>query len=212
MVAGEYDGLLKVLVNAHKERQHFALASPLADVLAVSVAALIPRSARAGAATAATRWVLVPVPSRPSVVRARGHDPMLRVSRLTAARLRRSGHDAVVGRLLRSAAPVRDQAGLSARARADNLTGSMRARDAVVRRLPRSGAQPGIVVVDDVLTTGATAREAQRALEEAGLVVAGIAAVAATRRRLDGHVEQSDGPDDSRDQGPSALPISSRCD
>jgi predicted amidophosphoribosyltransferase len=73
---------------------------------------------------------------------------------------------------------VRDQATLDAGQRAANLAGSMRCRR------PRATDRGGVVVVvDDVLTTGSTVREAQRALEAAGLVVSGVAAVAATRRR-----------------------------
>ena len=41
-----------------------------------------------------------------------------------------------------------------------------------------------IVVCDDVITTGVTLRESQRALEAVGLEVAAVAAVAATRRRI----------------------------
>ena len=184
--AGAYDGALRALVNAHKERRAFALARPLGHVLAAVVADLL-RSVGTGPV------VLVPVPSRRTVVRARGHDPLLRLTRHAAARLRRDGQQAAVARLLRPARAVRDQAGLDAEDRAANLAGSLRAA-----RPARPGGPhgPGLVVVDDVLTTGATAREAQRALEEAGQVVVGVAVLAATRRRS--------GPD----QGRTSLPLS----
>jgi predicted amidophosphoribosyltransferase len=85
-------------------------------------------------------------------------------------------------RLLVSLGGVADQAGLDAASRASNLAGSMACPSKAVRRL--AGQRLRFVVCDDVLTTGSTAREAQRALEAAGLHVAGIAVVAATRRRL----------------------------
>ncbi len=86
---------------------------------------------------------------------------------------------ATVRRLLVPSGRVLDQSGLDARARAANLAGSMAAR-------PPRGAdrQATLVLVDDVLTTGSTVREAQRALEQRGLRVAGVATVAATRRRV----------------------------
>ena len=133
--------------------------------------------------------VLVPVPSRPSAVRGRGHDPTLAMTRLAARRLRAGGHAAVPCRLLRLRPGVADQAGLTSEQRRANLEGSMACPSAALARLPRQlsgAARAHVVVCDDVLTTGATAREAQRALEAAGLRVAGVATVAATRRRLAG--------------------------
>jgi len=171
MAAGEYAGPLGALVVAHKEHQALALARPLGEVLAGVVRDLAGTVLPAGEPVG-----LVPVPSRPVVVRRRGHDPMLRTARVAAARLRRTGIPASVRRLLVPTGPVDDQAGLGAEARAANLAGAFRAR-------PRRAAVV-LVVVDDVITTGATAREAQRALEAAGHPVAGVAAVAATRRRL----------------------------
>lgn len=177
MAAGEYAGVLKALVNAHKERRQFALARPLGAVLGGVLLDLV----RAGGAVDGS-WLLVPVPSRGAVVRSRGHDPMLRVTRHAAAYLRRNGVDARVHRLLRQVTAPRDQAGLDARERARNLRGTLAARRGAAAGVrSRPGAR--LVVVDDVVTTGSTAREAQRALESEGLTVAGIAAVAATRRR-----------------------------
>lgn len=173
VAAGDYAGVLQALVNAHKEQQVFALVRPLGDVLAGSVHHLLEvRELRSGPV------LLVPVPSRRSTVRRRGHDPLLRVARHAAARLRRTGVDALVVRLLRPARRVRDQSGLGAEDRAENLAGAFRCGR------PAAGDEPPAVVVDDVLTTGATAREAQRALETSGRRVLGIATVAATRRRF----------------------------
>jgi len=127
--------------------------------------------------------VLVPVPSRPGVVRTRGHDPMLRITRRAARRLRNEGAPVVVRRLLDVRGAVLDQAGLDSRQRAANLSGSMAIRTPARNRLARAGVPLSIVVCDDVLTTGATAREAQRALEDGGLRVRAVATVAATRKR-----------------------------
>jgi predicted amidophosphoribosyltransferase len=186
---GEYDGLLKVMINEHKEHAVFALADPLGRVLSVVLLDLLEVLADR-APGPGTPVHLVPVPSRPGVVRRRGHDPLLRVARVAAGRLRRAGTDASVRRQLVAGRPVLDQATLDAAARARNLVGSMRSR----RVVPR-GPDALVVVVDDVLTTGSTAREAQRALEEAGTAVLGIATVAATRKRLDaGSGAESAGP------------------
>lgn len=180
VAAGEYDGALKVLVNAHKERQQFSLAKPLGSMLAHAVRVLLDQSGAAGVGT----WFLVPVPSRGPVVRARGHDPMLRVSRQAAVVLRRWGYQVAVARVLCVVASARDQSGLHADERAANLAGSMAATSGRAVRLRRSWPEARLVVTDDVLTTGSTAREAQRALESAGLEVTGVATVAATRKRL----------------------------
>ena len=168
-----YDGVPRELVLGLKERQLFGLVRPLAAMLAVSAAAAAP----------AGPVVLVPVPSRPATVRARGHDPTHAVTSRAARSLAAEGHDVVVQRLLHLRPGVVDQAGLGAADRAANLTGSMACPGAGLRLLGARLSRVRAVVCDDVLTTGSTAREAQRALEAVGLEVAGVAVVAATRRR-----------------------------
>lgn len=164
--AAAYDGVVRAALLAHKERHVTGLASSLAALLALAVAA----------ATDPPR-LLVPVPSRPGATRARGHDPLLTVVRRTARLLPRT----TVAPLLRSRGGVRDQAGLGAAERAVNQHHAMCCPTTALRRC--AGRTGHVVVCDDVLTTGATAREAQRALAASGVTVDGIAVVAATARR-----------------------------
>ena len=65
-----YDGTARALVLGHKERAMHGLRGPLATLLARAVAGAVDDLGLTGAPV-----VLVPVPSRPATVRARGHDP-----------------------------------------------------------------------------------------------------------------------------------------
>ncbi|WP_225991356.1 ComF family protein [Actinomadura montaniterrae] len=94
-------------------------------------------------------------------------------------RLRAGGVPVVAVGGLRQCRRVADQAGLGARARRDNLSGALEA----VGRAALAGRR--VVLVDDVITTGASLAEAARALRAAGADVVAAATVAATplRRR-----------------------------
>lgn len=168
----EYAGTPRAVLLAHKEHGRLALAGALGAALA--------RAVGAAAGSRADPLLLVPAPSRRAAVRARGHDPTLRLARAAATVLRRDGVDVGVAPVLRVGARVADQAGLSARERTANLDGALR----VPARLAPLVAGSRVVVVDDVVTTGATLREAARALSAVGAAVPAAAVVAATARRV----------------------------
>ncbi|MET9322963.1 ComF family protein [Streptomyces sp. NPDC003038] len=153
------DGVRAVLL-AHKERG----ALPLAGALGAALAAAIS-STGSGAGVGAGELALVPVPSARRRVRARGHDPARRIALAAAARLRRAGVPARVAPVLRLRRAVADQAGLGARQRRENLAGAL----AVCRDGARLTDGAALVLVDDLITTGATLAEAARAVRAAGL-------------------------------------------
>ena len=168
-----YDGPVRAAVVAGKEHGRTRLAGPLGEALARAVLA----AGRAG--DTREGLVLVPAPSRRAAVRARGHDPTLRMARRAAAVARDRGLGVSVAAVLRVSSRVRDQAGLDAAARAANLSGGL----SVPARLRPLVAGRRVVLVDDVVTTGATLAEAARALRAVGAAVVAAATVAATSRR-----------------------------
>ena len=108
--------------------------------------------------------LLVPVPSRPSTIRQRGHEPTPAWCGPPRPGSPRSASGARAAPLLRTRPGLADQSGLDAAARAVNLAGAFRLHAPAVRRLAPGGHAVHVVVCDDVLTTGPTAAEAQRAL------------------------------------------------
>ncbi|MFG2340398.1 ComF family protein [Streptomyces yangpuensis] len=157
--AAVYEGAVRAVLLAHKERGALPLARVLGGALAAAVLTAVPGSGPGEVA-------LVPVPSARRQVRARGHDPARRIALAAAGRLRRAGVPARVAPVLGLRRAVADQTELGARQRRENLAGALAVRRDGVR-LTR-GAR--IVLVDDVVTTGATLAEAARAVRAAGLV------------------------------------------
>ncbi len=109
---------------------------------------------------------LVPAPSRRSAARQRGGDPVTVMARAAARVVASHGIPAGVAPCLYTARSARDSVGLNSGARAANLAERIRWR-------PAAAPPPGcrVVLIDDVLTTGATATAAGRALAEAGVEV-----------------------------------------
>ncbi|MFJ9676446.1 ComF family protein [Streptomyces sp. NPDC101194] len=156
--AAGYENAVRAVLLAHKERGALGLAGPLGKALAGAVRAGVGHAGVVGP------LLLVPVPSTRRAVAARGHDPTRRIALAAAGELRRRGTGARVVAVLRQRRPVADQAGLGARQRQANLAGALE----VVAGGERLLAAGRVVLVDDLLTTGASLAEAARAIAAVG--------------------------------------------
>lgn len=160
---GRYDGPRRRAVLQLKERGRGDLAVPLGRGLAHAVLHLRAWGEVDGP------LVLVPAPTTAWAARRRGGDVVTAVCR-AAARTAEPVCPMAVSPVLRSVGAA-ESVGLSAAARAANVRGTVR-----VRGLPVPGT---VVLVDDVVTTGATLAESVAALARRGVSVAAAVALAA---------------------------------
>jgi predicted amidophosphoribosyltransferase len=154
---GRYAGPRRAAIVAAKEHGRNDLIRPLAAALAGGLDRLV------GWGVLDTPFTLVPAPTRRSAARRRGGDPVARIATAVA------GGNISVQAVLRMRAMTRDSVGLSTAARQRNVSGRVRVR----RRIDGD-----VLLVDDVVTTGATAAESVRMLQTAGVRVVGVIAIA----------------------------------
>ncbi|WP_344685548.1 ComF family protein [Saccharopolyspora taberi] len=168
---GRYAGAARRAVLAYKENGQRHLAEPFGRLLA---------SASRGVAElhgwrTDRPWAVVPAPSRAIASRRRGGAHMARVA---CSMAESQEPRAEVADCLVTGAGARDSAGLDAAERVRNLSGGV-----VVRTgsLPAQAAR--IVLIDDVITTGATVASSLAALGSRGVEVDVVLSLTATAGR-----------------------------
>ncbi|MEV7553480.1 ComF family protein [Amycolatopsis sp. NPDC089917] len=150
------------LILAYKERGRRDLAPSLGRAVAEALVHLPGPAAEP---------CLVPVPSRRHASRVRGGPHVRRLAEECVKVLAGKGKPAKVAPILALRSGVRDAVGLTRAERAVNLDGR-------VRLVP--GARPeSVVLLDDVITTGATAAACVRVLGISRIHVSAVVALAA---------------------------------
>lgn len=180
VAAGSYAKALSAALLAFKNHGHTDIGRWLQAALAGAL-----HEARWTLCAEAAEVLLVPVPARGASTRRRGYDPLslllggldrraeLPAGTSVAAAVRIGWRPRTAWTLTSGG---RTQKALGRQGRRQNLVGSMEA--APLMRLISPGR--ACLIVDDVLTTGATIAETARVLRNAGAVVSGAVVIAAT--------------------------------
>jgi ComF family protein len=155
---------MRAAIHALKYGGRTPVAGPLAALLVERGTALLPADAGGGPAFDG----VVPVPLHPARLAERGFNQAELLAAPCAAAWGRPLLPQALGRVR----PTQPQTELDADARRRNVAGAF-----AVRR-PAEVAGRRLLLVDDVLTTGATVRAAARALREGGAAAIGVLVLA----------------------------------
>lgn len=169
-----YTGPVRELVVAWKDHGRADLTGALTQAIAAGAVdvAHVLLAARLGPLP----LLVVPAPSSGAARRRRGADLVGLLARAVAGSCAAAGLPARAAPVLAQRRGMRDQVGLGARARGGNAGGRVHWRARMPALVP---GQP-VLLVDDVLTTGATLAACERAVEAAGGVVVGALTLAVT--------------------------------
>jgi ComF family protein len=168
---GLYEGRMKAAIHALKYNRLHPAARRLGGMLAEAIARLADQ--------APTELLVVPVPLHRSKRVQRGFNQARLLAEHGLRSLRKS-HPAwnlkLAPRALVRRHSTESQAGLTTRQRRLNVRGAFTVSD------PAAVASMHILLIDDILTTGATARAAAQALMRAGAESVWVATLARARR------------------------------
>lgn len=161
----DYRGVARQVLYRYKDHRIRQLAHFLSPALAASITVSAAR-----AEVPLGKSLLIPMPTRRSSIQRRGFDA-------TATVVRTAATHAGVGGVLSLLEDVR---GSGASKRGGALEREQRAIDAFRVRYERGLPTVPVILVDDIVTTGATTKEAAETLLLAGVQVAAVATIAGT--------------------------------
>src|SRR5690625_437628 len=176
VAGGPYEGMRRDLIVAFKHGR-FIFRNELALAFAPALAEAIDHARTLGEPHPP---ILVPAPSRRRAVQERGFRPVEEVARRALAELRKTRFPHVELRLVRAlhaTAGRTSQHGLRGHERISNAS-----KVRVAQRHRRVIRERAVILIDDVMTTGATLAEAERVLTEAGANVLGTCTIAAVKK------------------------------
>ena len=166
-----YNRVAMKIVLLAKEEGNRSAQELLATAIKTSIARIISSSGKGIS--------LVPIPTSWKPYRRRGLNPILELALRTCHQMKSSNQEINIAQILEVRKSLQDQTGLNNLERLRNLAGAFQVKSQIDRDSYES--RP-LIVIDDVVASGSTLREAVRALKERNLTVIGAASACFTFR------------------------------